>query len=195
MHRSYLSLFLVQQRKREENIRKREEERKQKDAEARRKRDQQKSFNPSSSTPTSQHTKPKTSEGETRTKSRTNDGETRTKSRTNDGETHTKPKTTEGKPQKSKQQVIEDERRKAEDKLQRRLKKAQEKKQAEETASAGGQGQSYGGYEDLQGRIFNVTVTKVCKKLGIAIDGGANTKQKAVIVREISVSRSLESSN
>ena len=35
---------------------------------------------------------------------------------------------------------------------------------------------------------MSVTVTKVCKKLGIAIDGGANTKQKAVIIREISVS-------
>lgn len=49
-------------------------------------------------------------------------------------------------------------------------------------------GKSFGGYTGLHGDIVNVTVTKVCKKLGIAIDGGANTKQKAVIIREISVS-------
>ena len=51
-----------------------------------------------------------------------------------------------------------------------------------------GEGKSYGGYTDLHGEIVTVTVNKVCKKLGIAIDGGANTKQKAVIIREISVS-------
>ena len=55
-------------------------------------------------------------------------------------------------------------------------------------ASAGGGGKSFGGYTDLQGDILTVSVTKVCKKLGIAIDGGANTKQKAVIIREISAS-------
>lgn len=47
---------------------------------------------------------------------------------------------------------------------------------------------SFGGYTNLHGEILTVTITKVCKKLGIAIDGGANTKQKAVIIREISVS-------
>ena len=63
----------------------------------------------------------------------------------------------------------------------------------EPTAVSGGvgsgnsEGLSHGGYTDLHGEILNVTVSKVCKKLGIAIDGGANTKQKAVIVREISV--------
>ena len=51
-----------------------------------------------------------------------------------------------------------------------------------------GEGMSYGGYTDLHGEILSATVSKVCKKLGIAIDGGANTKQKAVIIREISVS-------
>ena len=55
-------------------------------------------------------------------------------------------------------------------------------------AAGGGSGQSFAGYTDLEGDIVTVTVTKVCKKLGIAIDGGANTKQKAVIIREISVS-------
>jgi hypothetical protein len=48
------------------------------------------------------------------------------------------------------------------------------------------EGKSFAGYADLHGEIVRVTVTKVCKKLGIAIDGGANTKQKAVIIREIS---------
>ena len=63
----------------------------------------------------------------------------------------------------------------------------------EPTAVGGGvgsgssEGLSYGGYTDLHGEILTVTVSKVCKKLGIAIDGGANTKQKAVIIREISV--------
>lgn len=49
-------------------------------------------------------------------------------------------------------------------------------------------GKSFAGYTDLHGEILTITVTKVNKKLGIAIDGGANTKQKAVIIREISVS-------
>ena len=49
-------------------------------------------------------------------------------------------------------------------------------------------GKSFGGYTGLIGDIVTVNVSKVCKKLGIAIDGGANTKQKAVIIREISVS-------
>ena len=53
--------------------------------------------------------------------------------------------------------------------------------------SGSSEGLSHGGYTDLHGEILTVTVSKVCKKLGIAIDGGANTKQKAVIVREISV--------
>lgn len=51
-----------------------------------------------------------------------------------------------------------------------------------------GEGRSFAGYTGLQGEILTVTVSKICKKLGIAIDGGANTKQKAVIIREISVS-------
>ena len=107
-------------------------------------------------------------------------------------EGHRKPQT--------KEQMVADERRKAEEKLQRRLRKAQ---QNEETDSAPGPparaqepptpanqnlGQSYAGYDNLQGTILNITITKVCKRLGIAIDGGSNTKQKAVIIREISVS-------
>lgn len=81
---------------------------------------------------------------------------------------------------KAKAESIENERRKAEEKLQRRLKRAQEKKKSEL--------KSYGGYTDLEGDVLHINVTKVVKKLGIAIDGGANTKQKAVIIREISVS-------
>jgi len=99
----------------------------------------------------------------------------------------------EDKPKKTKQELIAEERLKAEEKLQRRLKREHEKKQAadEGPATAYAQseaGKSYGGYEGLHGEILSLTVTKVCKKLGIAIDGGANTKQKAVIIREIAVS-------
>ena len=81
------------------------------------------------------------------------------------------------KAKKAKADSIENERRKAEEKLQRRIQKAQEKKP-----------KSYGGFTDLEGEILHINVTKIVKKLGIAIDGGANTKQKAVIIREISVS-------
>lgn len=108
--------------------------------------------------------------------------------------------------QKTKQQIVEEERRKAEEKLQKRIKRAQEKKAAEQAAATAAaatitppssppedeeEGLSYGGYENLHGKILNITVTKICKKLGIAIDGGANTKQKAVIMREIAVSDSI----
>lgn len=81
---------------------------------------------------------------------------------------------------KAKAESIENERRKAEEKLQRRLKRAQEKRKSEPKSIAG--------FTDLEGDILHIKVTKVVKKLGIAIDGGANTKQKAVIIREISVS-------
>ena len=81
---------------------------------------------------------------------------------------------------KAKADSIENERRRAEEKLERRLRRAQEKKKNEP--------KSYAGYTDLEGDILHISVTKVVKKLGIAIDGGANTKQKAVIIREISVS-------
>jgi hypothetical protein len=100
---------------------------------------------------------------------------------------------------------VEEERRKAEQRLQRRVDKMKVQQQqqrpqqngasntvSEPTAVGGGvgsgssEGLSYGGYTDLHGEILTVTVSKVCKKLGIAIDGGANTKQKAVIIREIS---------
>jgi hypothetical protein len=80
---------------------------------------------------------------------------------------------------KVKADSIENERRRAEEKLERRLRRAQEKKKSEL--------KSFAGFTDLEGDILHINVTKVVKKLGIAIDGGANTKQKAVIIREISV--------
>ena len=88
---------------------------------------------------------------------------------------------TKRKAKKIKEDSVEDERRKAEEKLQRRLKQSQEKNKPG--------GISYGGFTDLEGSILHINVTKVVKKLGIAIDGGANTKQKAVLIREISVSK------
>lgn len=50
------------------------------------------------------------------------------------------------------------------------------------------EGKSYAGYTGLKGKIVTVNVTKVTRKLGIAVDGGSNTKQKAVIIRQITVS-------
>ena len=52
---------------------------------------------------------------------------------------------------------------------------------------SGSEGLSHGGYTDLHGEILTVTVSKVNKRLGIGIDGGADNKQKAVIIREIPV--------
>ena len=52
-------------------------------------------------------------------------------------------------------------------------------------ASTGGF--SYAGYDHLHGRLDTIKVIKFTKKLGFAIDGGANTKQKAVLIREIIV--------
>ena len=108
------------------------------------------------------------------------------------------------KKQKSREQIIEEERQKAEERLKRRLEREKAKQAqkeanpddeiAEEKANAGPvgvvlrEGKSFAGYSNLKGQIFRIKITKVCKKLGIAIDGGANTKQKAVIIREISVS-------
>ena len=53
-------------------------------------------------------------------------------------------------------------------------------------------GQSYSGYTGLKGKIQTVTVTKVSRKLGIAVEGGATTKnQKGVVIRQITVSPSV----
>ena len=112
------------------------------------------------------------------------------------------------KKERSRGQIIEEERQKAEEKLKRRLEKEKARKSQEEpkaddetaevkeeaAANAGPvgvvlrEGKSFAGYSNLKGQLFRINITKVCKKLGIAIDGGANTKQKAVIIREITVS-------
>ena len=112
---------------------------------------------------------------------------------------------------KTKQQLIEEERQLAEEKLKKRIERArkadevskkhnvqlrQPKGTAPMTAPAPAvveaveepEGRSFGGYTGLEGDIRTVVITKVVKRLGIAIDGGANTRQKAVIIREISVS-------
>ena len=48
-------------------------------------------------------------------------------------------------------------------------------------------GVSFGGFTNLHGEILTIPVTKVNKKLGMAIDGGANTKQVAITIRQITV--------
>ena len=97
---------------------------------------------------------------------------------------------------KTKHKTIEEERLKAEQKLERRLKRSQakekknsESKSLDEVPVEMNTIKSFGGFTNLQGKILHINVTKVVKKLGIAIDGGANTKQKAVIIREMSVSQ------
>ncbi len=112
---------------------------------------------------------------------------------------------------KTKRGMVEADRQKAEEKLRRRMERERARRAAAEAGQGGEEpstrgameeddidfaapppvrpgGKSYGGYNNLHGDIVAITITKVVKKLGIAIDGGANTKQKAVIVREISVS-------
>ena len=86
---------------------------------------------------------------------------------------------------KSKAAAVEEERNKAEEMLEKKLR---EKKEAANAGNNLGPSFSYAGYDNLRGELKHVLVTKVVRKLGIAIDGGANTKQKAVIIREISVS-------
>ena len=49
-------------------------------------------------------------------------------------------------------------------------------------------GFSYAGYSGLTGDLVTVTITKVTKRLGIAVNGGAETKQVAVKIKEIIVS-------
>lgn len=114
---------------------------------------------------------------------------------------------------KTRQEYIEVERQKAEEKLKLRMERARKAAEvakkhnvqlrrpkdeepllpanfpalATDTAQEA-EGKSFGGYNDLHGEIRTVTVTKAVRRLGIAIDGGANTRQKAVIIREISVS-------
>ena len=44
---------------------------------------------------------------------------------------------------------------------------------------------NYAGFTNLYGEIITIEIKKVAKRLGIAVDGGANTKQKEVKIREI----------
>ena len=44
---------------------------------------------------------------------------------------------------------------------------------------------NYAGFTNLYGEIMTIEIKKVAKRLGIAVDGGANTKQKEVKIREI----------
>ena len=84
--------------------------------------------------------------------------------------------------QRTKQQgIIEMERKKAEMMLAEKIRKTKETSEEEG-------GHSFGGYKGLKGKIIKVNVTKVNRKLGIAVDGGENTNQKAVIIRQIVVS-------
>lgn len=150
------------QRKREENLRRREEERIKKEIENRRQQEEK------------EKEYPETSESSRNLGTSNAIGiPERVKVNFGDEESSSLKKR-----KKVKADTIENERRKAEEKLQRRLKRAQEKKQNEL--------KSFGGFTELEGDILHISVTKVVKKLGIAIDGGANTKQKAVIIREIS---------
>ena len=55
-------------------------------------------------------------------------------------------------------------------------------------------GRSFAGYTTLHGDILTIPVCKVNKKLGMAIDGGANTRQHAVTIRQITVCMSTHSS-
>lgn len=84
--------------------------------------------------------------------------------------------------QKQKEQkIIENERKLAEQMLSIRLRERKNESKEEEGRF------SFAGYTNLKGTMTKVTVKKVNKKLGIAVDGGSNTKQKAVIVRQIVV--------
>lgn len=84
---------------------------------------------------------------------------------------------------KKDQKIIENERKLAEQMLSVRLREKKEEKRKKEEEGRF----SFSGYSNLKGELSKVTITKVNRKLGIAVDGGANTKQKAVIVRQIVV--------
>lgn len=91
-----------------------------------------------------------------------------------------KPHVTFEDQKKKEQKIIENERKLAEQMLAVRLREKQNEPKEEGRIS-------FAGYTNLKGELKKVTIKKVNKKLGIAVDGGANTKQKAVIVRQIVV--------
>ena len=90
---------------------------------------------------------------------------------------------------KSNSQIIEEERLKAEKMLAQKVQQERQRQGARPPSQI--EGTSYAGYTGLKGRIVTVNVTKVTRKLGIAVDGGSNTKQKAVIIRQITVRKNL----
>lgn len=90
---------------------------------------------------------------------------------------------------KKQQASIEQDRKKAEKLLRDRMKKQAQQKPPADGEEATDGTMSYGGYTGLKGKIVKVNVVKVNRKLGIAVDGGANTNQKAVIIRQIVVSK------
>lgn len=174
-------MFCSQDRKREENLRKRKEERKQHLSDENR--------------PPSPSLRDSTLERKRKEANAVAIASQQVKVNFGEGDNSLKRK----KAKKMKEKTVEEERLKAEQKLERRLKRSQEKEKKygeseshkEEIAKAPFDmktTKSFGGFTDLLGNIVHVNITKVVKKLGIAIDGGANTKQKAVIIREISVS-------
>ena len=161
-------MVIFQQRKREENIRKREENIRKRELERQQKekRDAELQTTNEENSPNPRISPDTTAASSQIVKVNFGDDESASLKRR--------------KVKKAKAESIENERLKADQKLQRRLKRAQEKKKNEP--------KSFGDFTDLEGDILYINVTKIVKKLGIAIDGGANTKQKAVIIREISVS-------
>ncbi len=169
-------MYIFQERKREENLRKREEEQKQRELEKQKQRELEKQREREKQRRVIVENQGGDSV-DTGGKSTNNANYQRVKVNFNDEESGSLKKR---RAKKAKADSIENERRKAEEKLQRRMQRAQEKKKSEL--------KSYAGFTDLEGEILHINVTKIVKKLGIAIDGGANTKQKAVIIREISVS-------
>lgn len=192
---------MTQEKKREENLRKREEERKQRELEQKKKWEQDRRRKQQGVPQLRQGAQHAKQEGDER---RPGFNVQRVKVNFGDQEPPAK------KPaEKSRAQLIEEERQRAEEKLQRRLEKkrlaqlnanketttvatlAMEDKSSSPPLAAGAvsQGKDFGDYTNLHGEILTIRVTKICKRLGIAIDGGANTKQKAVIIREISVSQ------
>ena len=88
---------------------------------------------------------------------------------------------------KSNSQIIEEERLKAEKMLAHKVRQEKQKQAVKPPLQV--EGTTYAGYTGLKGKIMTVNVTKVTRKLGIAVDGGSNTKQKAVIIRQITVSK------
>lgn len=86
------------------------------------------------------------------------------------------------------QAIIEEDRKRAEKLLRDRLRRQKPENKPTEGNEETDGGMTYGGYTGLKGKIVKVNVLKVNRKLGIAVDGGANTNQKAVIIRQIVVS-------